>query len=104
MVIATNFAAATRRFFSGSEIGLLIDFKHNLIWARAKALAIKFATACLLLIGLHAANAEQLSRYVVGVTDSDTLTLLVEQQPRKVRIVGIDAREQRRWAFIVATA
>jgi len=50
---------------------------------------------CLLLIAMHTASAELISGYVVGVTDGDTLSLLVKQQPRKVRIVGIDAPERR---------
>lgn len=31
----------------------------------------------------------------MGITDGDTLTLLVDQQPRKIRVVGIDAPERR---------
>lgn len=94
MVITNNFAAAARHLLSASAIKLFIHSKHNLIWARAKALVIKFATVCLLLTTMHNTGAEQLSGYVIGVTDGDTLTLLVEQQPRKVRIVGIDAPER----------
>jgi len=47
-----------------------------------------------LLLAPNIANADELRGYVVGITDGDTLTLLVEQQPRKVRIVGIDAPER----------
>ena len=55
---------------------------------------IKAFTIVVLLLGFNIANAEQLSGYVIGVTDGDTLTLLVAQQPRKVRIVGLDAPER----------
>lgn len=42
----------------------------------------------------HAADApESLFGRVVGVTDGDTLTLLVDGQPRKVRLAQIDAPE-----------
>lgn len=48
-----------------------------------------------LLIAMHTADAEQLSGYVIGIADGDTLTLLVDQQPHKIRVVGIDAPERR---------
>lgn len=56
---------------------------------------IRVLISAALLIGLNAANAEQISGYVVGITDGDTLTLLVDHQPRKIRFVGIDAPERR---------
>lgn len=40
------------------------------------------------------ANADILTGYVVGITDGDTLTLLVERQQYKIRIAGIDAPER----------
>ena len=56
---------------------------------------IKTATlSALLLLALNIANADELRGYVIGVTDGDTLTLLVDQQPHKVRIVGLDAPER----------
>ncbi|WP_296891794.1 thermonuclease family protein [Thiobacillus sp.] len=42
-----------------------------------------------------ASTAESLIGQVVGITDGDTLTLLVERQEHKVRIAGIDAPEKR---------
>lgn len=42
-----------------------------------------------------AATAESLVGQVVGITDGDTLTLLVDRQGHKVRIAGIDAPEKR---------
>jgi micrococcal nuclease len=36
-----------------------------------------------------------LAHPVVGITDGDTLTLLVDQRPVKIRIHGIDAPERR---------
>ncbi len=56
---------------------------------------IKAFTIVVVLLALNVASADELRGYVVGITDGDTLTLLVEQQPRKVRIVGIDAPERR---------
>lgn len=42
-----------------------------------------------------AATAESLVGQVVGITDGDTLTLLVDRQAHTVRIAGIDAPEKR---------
>lgn len=42
-----------------------------------------------------AATAGTLIGNVVGITDGDTLTLLVDRQTYKVRIAGIDAPEKR---------
>lgn len=42
-----------------------------------------------------AATAETLIGNVIGITDGDTLTLLVDRQAYKVRIAGIDAPEKR---------
>ncbi|MBW8364705.1 MAG: thermonuclease family protein [Rhizobium sp.] len=42
-----------------------------------------------------AATAGTLVGSVIGVTDGDTLTLLVDRQAYKVRIAGIDAPEKR---------
>ncbi len=48
-----------------------------------------------LAVGLSlSTHAEQLSGYVVGITDGDTLTLLVDQQLHKIRVAGIDAPER----------
>lgn len=41
------------------------------------------------------ATAATLSGYVVGITDGDTLVLLVDRQKYKVRVAGIDAPEKR---------
>lgn len=42
-----------------------------------------------------AATAGTLIGNVIGITDGDTLTLLVDRQAYKVRIAGIDAPEKR---------
>jgi endonuclease YncB( thermonuclease family) len=42
-----------------------------------------------------AATAGTLIGSVIGITDGDTLTLLVDRQAYKVRIAGIDAPEKR---------
>lgn len=39
------------------------------------------------------ARADTLTGHVVGITDGDTLTLLVDRQQYKIRIAGIDAPE-----------
>ncbi|SBT07618.1 Nuclease (SNase domain protein) [Candidatus Accumulibacter aalborgensis] len=39
-------------------------------------------------------KATELQGYVIGITDGDTLTLLVDQQPHTVRVIGIDAPER----------
>ena len=41
------------------------------------------------------AAADTLTGFVVGITDGDTLTLLVDRQEHKVRVAGIDAPEKR---------
>jgi micrococcal nuclease len=48
------------------------------------------AASLLLLIGGPA-----LAHQVIGIADGDTLTLLVEQRPVKIRIHGIDAPERK---------
>jgi hypothetical protein len=57
---------------------------------------------CLLLVALSV-PAETLTGRVVGVHDGDTLTLLVERQPVKVRLVWIDAPELAQWSGPCAT-
>lgn len=55
-----------------------------------------FAVAVLLLVA--AGNALAITEYtgrVVGVTDGDTVVVLVDKHERKVRLHGIDAPEQR---------
>lgn len=56
---------------------------------------IKAFTIVVLLIAPHVTNAGELRGYVVRITDGDTLTVLVDQQPHKIRVVGIDAPERR---------
>jgi len=56
-----------------------------------------FLSLLLIVTGI-AATAETLTGRVVGVHDGDTLTLLVERQPVKVRLVGIDAPELAQWS------
>ncbi len=61
---------------------------------------IKLAGTCALFVLMLAvagsASAEQLLGRVVGVSDGDTLTLLVENHKQyKVRLTGIDAPEKR---------
>ena len=41
------------------------------------------------------AIADTVTGLVVGITDGDTLTLLVDRQEHKVRVAGIDAPEKR---------
>jgi endonuclease YncB( thermonuclease family) len=43
----------------------------------------------------HAAGPDALSGRVVGISDGDTITVLVAQQQVKVRINGIDAPEKK---------
>jgi len=49
----------------------------------------------LLMSASLAATAGTLVGDVIGITDGDTLTLLVDRQTYKVRIAGIDAPEKR---------
>lgn len=51
------------------------------------------AAACLLLVS--SARADTLSGKVIAVADGDTLTVLVGQQPVKIRVSGIDAPEKK---------
>jgi endonuclease YncB( thermonuclease family) len=61
--------------------------KNNLIRARV---LIAMASAMLTPIS----NADILRGYVVGITDGDSLTLLVQRQQFKIRIASIDAPER----------
>lgn len=54
--------------------------------------AVLFAIAFMLLA--PSVNAKTLTGQVVGITDGDTLTLLVDRQQYKIRIAGIDAPER----------
>ena len=49
----------------------------------------------MLLVWTAAAHPEPLTGRVVGISDGDTITVLVERQQVKVRINGIDAAEKR---------
>jgi endonuclease YncB( thermonuclease family) len=53
-----------------------------------------FGIVLAFLLASHAATAETLSGRVVGVSDGDTLTVLVKERQVKVRIKGIDAPEK----------
>lgn len=57
------------------------------------AFSAKNLTVLLLLFSFQL-HAEVLHGKVVGVTDGDTLTVLVNREPIKVRIAGIDAPEK----------
>jgi len=50
--------------------------------------------AAVLLLAALQARADPLAGRVVGVTDGDTLTVLVDRRPVKVRLHGIDAPEK----------
>lgn len=50
--------------------------------------------AIALMLLTTATNAGTLTGHVVGITDGDTLTLLVDRQQYKIRIAGIDAPER----------
>jgi endonuclease YncB( thermonuclease family) len=50
--------------------------------------------AIALMLMTSATNAATLTGHVVGITDGDTLTLLVDRQQYKIRIAGIDAPER----------
>ena len=47
-----------------------------------------------LAFGVQAADWQVLTGRVVGVSDGDTITLLVERQTTKIRLAGIDAPEK----------
>lgn len=58
----------------------------------------RFAATCLsaaLLTCLGHAHADVLEGKVVGVTDGDTVTVLVDRREVKVRVAGIDAPEKK---------
>ncbi len=52
-----------------------------------------FLAACLLVAQLS--YAAELTGLVVGVSDGDTITVLVDKTPYKIRLAGIDAPESR---------
>lgn len=49
----------------------------------------------MLAVASFTAAADTLTGLVMGITDGDTLTLLVERQEYKIRLAGIDAPERR---------
>lgn len=55
--------------------------------------SLSLATALLTCLGL--AQADVLEGKVVGITDGDTITVLVDRHEIKVRIAGIDAPEKK---------
>jgi endonuclease YncB( thermonuclease family) len=50
-------------------------------------------TLLILLLTLDHTAAAEISGRVVGITDGDTLTILIDQRPRKIRLAEIDAPE-----------
>ncbi|MGA7179291.1 MAG: thermonuclease family protein [Thiobacillaceae bacterium] len=54
---------------------------------------IRLVATVLLILGVPYAQAQSLNGYVVGISDGDTLTLLVNWQQHRIRIAGIDAPE-----------
>ena len=50
--------------------------------------------AIALMLMTLAAHSDTLTGHVVGISDGDTLTLLVDRQQYKIRIAGIDAPER----------
>jgi endonuclease YncB( thermonuclease family) len=55
-----------------------------------------FSVLCLLLVACGIATAEAFTGLVVGVSDSDTITVLDEHHyQHKIRLAGIDAPEKR---------
>lgn len=56
------------------------------------ALSIAWLTAALVALPAH---GETLAGKVVGITDGDTLTVLIDHREVKVRVAGIDAPEKR---------
>ena len=48
----------------------------------------------LLALGAGAADWQVLTGRVVGVSDGDTITILTQHQPAKIRLAGIDAPEK----------
>lgn len=58
----------------------------------------RFGAICLsaaLMASLGTAHADLLEGKVVGVTDGDTITVLVDRHEVKVRVAGIDAPEKK---------
>ncbi len=47
-----------------------------------------------LIVSLPALSTEEFSGRVIGVSDGDTITVLAEGQPRKIRLSGIDCPEK----------
>ncbi|OYY94450.1 MAG: hypothetical protein B7Y41_06340 [Hydrogenophilales bacterium 28-61-23] len=52
------------------------------------------ALLALFLLVAQPAFSETLTGYVVGITDGDTLTLLVDKQQHRIRIAAIDSPER----------
>lgn len=66
----------------------------NALGKLASRHAGRILIACAVLASGNAPKAETLAGRVVGVSDGDTLTLLVDKRPVKIRVAGIDAPEK----------
>lgn len=61
---------------------------------KKKIWQIIFSVLALLVIALPSALSQEFSGRVVGVSDGDTITVLTDGAPRKVRLSGIDCPEK----------
>lgn len=59
-----------------------------------RSLSIRLIAAAMI-IGVSHAGANTLEGKVVGITDGDTITVLIDRHEIKIRVAGIDAPEKR---------
>ena len=73
---------------------MLVGIRLIRVWRTNPTLPVAVVSALCLLAGSWTVSAETLTGRVVGITDGDTLTVLVERQQFNVRINAIDTPEK----------
>ncbi|MCG8344226.1 MAG: thermonuclease family protein, partial [Chlorobiales bacterium] len=59
-----------------------------------KAIRATAFTFILIFFSVSIVNAESVTDKVIGISDGDTITMLIDGRPEKIRLHGIDSPEQ----------